>query len=321
MLSITVYRKTGECTTGIEPGALEQWLSEKDAVIWVDIEAHTDEDIQRLADSFHFHPLALDDVRTSHQRPKIELYDSYAFVVFYAIELDEDQRSVRLEEVELFIGQNFVVTVHDTPIQELKQTHQRWESSTAMMEHSTTTLLYALLDTMLDDYFPVLDRLSDHINEVEQRIFEEFDPELLRETLQLKRDLLALRRIVAPQRDVINVLLRGEGLILPDSAIPYLQDLYDHSLRVVEMVDTYREMVSTVTEGFLSVQSNNINVVMQRLTVINLLLLPLTVLTGFFGMNFESIPFDSPLLLGVALTAMILLPTSLFWWLRRQGWG
>lgn len=307
--------------TNVKPNQLDKWLDKPGAVVWVDIEGHTEVDLRVLEQEFRFHPLALEDVRNSHQRPKIDLYDHFVFIVFYAIALDAASNRPVLEEVELFVGPNYIITVHDTTIEPLKQAYTRWQTNASGITRDTASLLYAILDALMDEYFPVLDLVSDRLDELEQGVFEKFDTDLLRQTLQLKRDMLALRRVVGPQRDVMNVLLRGEVVLLPNTALHYLQDLYDHSLRIVEMVDSYRDMVTGVMEGYLSVQSNNINVIMQRLTIINLLFLPLAVLTGFFGMNFTLIPFDSPYLLEAALAGMVLFPTGLFVWLRRQGWG
>ncbi|MBA3532022.1 MAG: magnesium/cobalt transporter CorA [Ardenticatenales bacterium] len=320
MMSISV-RRGSKWLPDVDPTTLHRWIDKKEAVLWVDIQDPTEEELQLLVAQFHFHPLAIEDVRDRHQRPKIEVYPGYTFIVFYAVDWDDKDKRIITQEVELFVGSNYVITLHEGPVVEIDRTHIRWEQNVSTMNHNLITLLYSLLDAMLDDYFPVLDEISERIEVLEQAVFEEFDPEILRDTLELKRDLLGLRRVVGPHRDVINILLRDESGLLSDAARPYLQDLYDHSLRIMEATDTYRDMVTSVTDGFLGVQSNNINVVMQRLTVLNLLFLPLAVLTGFFGMNFELIPFNSPYLLAGALLAMVIFPAGLFFWLRRLGWG
>jgi magnesium transporter len=320
MLSISAHQ--GQAwIPDIAPRQLCEWVDQRDVLLWIDIEDPQEEDFALLQEQFEFHPLAIEDVRTSHQRPKIDLYDRYAFIVFYSARYDEQEHLVSTHEIELFVGQNYVVTLHDECIPELEETHTRWKENAAQISHDVSTLLYSILDTIMDGYFPVMDIVSERLDTLEARVFEEFDPEILRQVLDMKRNLLALRRVVGPQRDVLNVLLRGEVHVLPPEAMPYLQDLYDHALRVVENVDTYREMVMAVTEGFLTMQSNNMNEVMQRLTIINVLFLPLAVLTGFFGMNFEMLPFDNPLLLEVALIAMILFPAGLYLYLRWKGWG
>lgn len=319
MITISV-RDNGSLHRDEPLETLGKWLAHPNAVIWVDVQEHTPELMAELGRYFLFHPLALEDVERARQRPKIDYYPRHAFIVFYEAS-GSDDGGVALDEVELFLGPNYVVTVHDVPLESLRMTHQRWEASVPAMQHTVGTLIYAILDTIMDEYFPVLDRIAARLDELEDRVFDNFSPALMRDTLQLKHDLIALRRIAGPQRDVINVLLRREEDILADEAMPYIQDLYDHALRVVEIVDSYREMVSGVMDGYLSVQSNNINVVIHRLTVINLLFLPLAVLTGFFGMNLTAIPFDDPRLLPLALVLMVALPTALYLWLRRRGLG
>ncbi len=319
MLSITA-RSGADWVDTIDPHELCEWLPKKDVLLWLDIEKGSEEELTLLEEQFGFHHLAMEDVRNSHQRPKIDFYDNYAFVVFYAVSHDSQQNKMHIHEVELFLGPNYVLTLHDDPIPALTETHRRWELNIAHIGEAIGILLYSILDAILDDYFPLLDWVAEQLDTLEELIFKGQDPDLMRVLLSLKHDLLQLRRVVGPHRDVVNMLLRGENGILPDDALPYLQDLYDHSLRIVEGVDMYREMTTTVADGFLSVQSNRINEVMQRLTIANLLFLPLAVLTGFFGMNFEMLPFDSPIMMGFALLAMFLLPTSLYFWLRRQGW-
>lgn len=320
MLSITARQK-GEWFSDIPAEQLCEWLEKPDTLLWIDIVRPREEDLALLTDQFEFHPLAVEDVHNSHQRPKIDLYEGCALLVFYAVSYDPDEHLIYSHEIEMFVGGNYVITIHDDPIVELDETHHRWERNIPSISEHLGALLYSILDSVLDGYFPVLDWVSEHLDELEDRIFDDYNPQILKEALRMKRSLLGLRRLVGPQRDVINVLLRGEGAILPPEALPFLQDLYDHSLRIVENVDTYREMVTAVTDGFLTVQSNNTNEVMRRLTVINLLFLPLAVLTGFFGMNFDYIPFGNPWLLVGALTAMIALPVGLYFFLARRGWG
>jgi magnesium transporter len=305
----------------VEPAHIHRWLDEPQSLLWVDVEDPREEDFQLLQKEFNFHPLAIEDVQNRHQRPKIDTYEGYDFIVFYAVRSHFETNELELRELEMFVGHNYIVTVHDEPIHELKDAHKRWKANVKNVGHDTGALLYSILDTIMDDYFPALDAISDKLEDLEAAMFGDYNEKILKQLLELKRKMLGLRRIVGPQRDVINILLRGNSGVLPPEAAPYLQDLYDHSLRVVEQVDTYREMVTAVAEGFLSVQSNNLNEVMRRLTVINVLFLPLAVLTGFFGMNFEYLPFDSPFLLEFAILAMIAFPTALYLYLRRKGWG
>jgi magnesium transporter len=307
--------------SSIQPHQVHHWLDQADSLVWVDVVDPNEEDFTYLTEEFNFHPLAIEDVRTQHQRPKIELYEGYAFIVFYAARHNATTEEMDLCELELFVGQNYIVTVHDDPLEELDDAHKRWKGNVHHIGHDTGALLYSILDAIMDNYFPALDSVSEKLDDLESAMFGDYDDAILKQLLNLKRELLGLRRVVGPHRDIINVLLRGEAGILPEKATPYLQDLYDHSLRVVEQVDTYREMVTAVAEGFLSVQSNNLNEVMRRLTIVNVLFLPLAVLTGFFGMNFEDLPFHSAYLLGIALLLMIVFPSLLYIYIRRQGWG
>ena len=173
----------------------------------------------------------------------------------------------------------------------------------------------------MDEYFPILDELAERVEDVEQHIFEKFDKEALEDIFSLKKDLLALRRIISPERDVLNVLLRRDPPIVSPETVIFLQDVYDHILRVTDSLDTYRDLLSSALDAYLSVQSNNLNEIMRRLTVISTIFLPLTFLTGFFGMNFSHLPFDNDTLLWASLAIMVILPLAMLAFFRWRGWS
>lgn len=319
MISIAVHR-ADNVVIDIKPEEVTKWLETPDALVWVDINKTNDSDYLWLARYFEFHPLAMQDVLARHLRPKMDVFHDHAFMVFYGVRLDEGEGGLKLVEVELFFGKNFVITLHDEPIPELQGSFQRWCDVSSSFAIDTISLLYTILDTLLDNYFTALDWVAERLDNLENRILEQYDKNVLRDVVQLKQGLLHMRKVVGPQRDAVNVLLRGEATFLPTTSQTYLHDLYDHTLRIVESVDAFRDMAATVMDGFRSAQSNEINEIMRRLTVINLLFLPLAVLTGFFGMNFEFIPFGSPYLLIVAIIGMVGFPMALLYYLRYKHW-
>ncbi len=319
MLTIAAHR--GDTVVlDIKPEEVNTWLTQPDALIWIDICNTDDNDYLWLARYFDFHPLAMEDVLARHLRPKMDVFHDHAFMVFYGVKLNEAEGEIDLQEVELFFGKNFVITLHDTPITELQSAFRRWCDISAHFVADTVSLLYMVLDTLLDNYFTALDWVAERLDDLETRVLEAYDKSVLRDVVQLKQGLLRMRKVVGPQRDAVNVLLRGEATFLTTMSQMYLHDLYDHTLRIVESVDSFRDMTATVMDGFRSAQSNEINEIMRRLTILNLLFLPLAVLTGFFGMNFEFIPFGNPALLIVALLGMIILPLGLYYYLRYKQW-
>jgi magnesium transporter len=312
-------RVAGEAVVEVPTTDVTEWIAKPNTLVWVDIRKTNDDDYLWLARYFDFHPLAMEDVLDRHLRPKMDVFRDHAFLVFYGVKFNESIE-LMLQEVELFVGANYVVTVHDDPLPALEGAFQRWQTNAVPLGTDINTLLYNIMDSVLDVYFPVLDWAAERLDDLETRVLEKYDTTVLRELVQLKQGLLRLRKVVGPQRDMVNMLLRGECTFLPTTSETYLHDLYDHTLRIVESVDSYREMATTVMDGLRSAQNNEINEIMRRLTILNLLFLPLAVLTGFFGMNFEGIPFESPILMGMALVAMVALPLGLYMYLQRKKW-
>ena len=228
---------------------------------------HRNEEIDLLREEFNFHPLAIEDATRHHERPKLDAYENYYFMVFYAIGYDTAQRRLSGQPIGLFIGANYIVSVHQGEITTIDETIKRWQANAAEFGQDAGALLYALLDAIVDDYFPVIDQLAERVEDIEEQIFERFSEDALQEVFGLKRDLLQVRRIVAPERDVLNVLIRREVPIFERNSILYLQDVYDHIVRITDSIDTYRDLLSSALDAFLSVQSNRLNQIVKVLTI------------------------------------------------------
>jgi magnesium transporter len=319
MLRILV-RREGQCTTDVSPDRISELIDDPEAVVWVDMMDPGLEELRCLKEEFQFHPLSLEDVARHHQRPKVEVYPMYYYMVVYTLAYPDSDTAIRIDELDIFLGPNYMVTVHDHELAEVNDTWDRWLRKADVGGSNVGSLLYLLADNIVDQYFPVIDVLAERIEDLEARIFERFDTSALESIFQLKKDLLALRRVIAPERDVFNVLLRRDPPILAPETVVYFQDVYDHTLRVLDSVDTYRELLSSALDAFLSVQSNKLNEVMRRLTIISTIFLPLTFLTGFFGMNFEHLPFASEPVMWVALAIMVLMPMMMVVYFRWKGW-
>ncbi|MCW5852517.1 MAG: magnesium/cobalt transporter CorA [Anaerolineae bacterium] len=301
------------------PQTIKEYLNDPQTTVWIDITGPGEAEIKTLREQFHFHPLSLEDVLRPGQRPKIEVYPTYYFMVFYDLDYSDQAASVQAHEIDIFLGKNYVVTVHEQPSAEIDEVWERWQRRADVIGSDVGALLYVLVDNLVDEYFPILDQLAERVEDVEQHIFEKFDKEALEDIFSLKKDLLALRRIISPERDVLNVLLRRDPLIVSAETAVFLQDVYDHILRVTDSLDTYRDLLSSALDAYLSVQSNNLNEIMRRLTVISTIFLPLTFLTGFFGMNFSHLPFDNDALLWASLGIMVMLPVAMLAYFRWRG--
>jgi magnesium transporter len=247
---------------------------------------------------------------------------SYYFVVFYTASFHAESDHIETQAISLFIGANYLVTVHNGPMWQVSDTLARWQAPNSPLGHRVSALVWALLDAIVDAYFPLTDRLADRIEELEDAIFVHFDQKAIESIFGLKRDLLNLRRAIAPERDVLNVLLRRELPIFKSKDLAYLQDVYDHIVRVTDNIDTYRDLLSTALDSFLSIQSNNLNQIMKLLTMGSILLMSNALIAGIYGMNFRFMPelgqhWGYPYALGLMAAidvALILFFRSRKWW-------
>ena len=290
-----------------------------DGFFYADLHAPDEHELETLRREFHFHPLAIEDVRSRHQRPKIDVYTNHYFLVFYRIGAGGADGEWLLQELDFFIGPNFLVVTHDSEVPLLDAVFERFCREEGKKDVST--LLYDLLDAIVDDYFLYLDDLGERSQSIDEEIFERFDQGNLQQILDLKRDLAVLRRVVAPARDAINVLLRRDPPILDTAHIFYFQDVYDHLIRITDSIDTYRELATGSLDAFLSVQNNRLSDVVRKLTVISIIFLPITAATGFFGMNFqifEPQPRNHFLFL-TSLALIVGVPLVMLFFLRRKG--
>jgi magnesium transporter len=318
---LVVCQASGEFVKHVNPHDIGKLLAHNEHFVWLDMRDPQANDIALLRKEFGFHPLALEDATRSHERPKVDTYNGYYFLVFYALHYDEAQDHLMTQAINLFIGSNYLVSVHSGTMPVVDETIKRWQDNQDAFGNSVGALLYALLDAMVDDYFPVIDQLAERVEGLEEQIFEQYDENALQEVFRLKRDLLSVRRIVAPERDVLNVLIRREVPIFERNTIQYLQDVYDHVIRITDSIDTYRDLLSSALDAFLSVQSNRLNQIVKVLTIASIVLMSDALIAGIYGMNFQFMP-ELRWTLGYpfALLLMIVISVGLVFFFRRWKW-
>ncbi len=322
MIKIKVHANDSVVTNG-ELDQLSSMLQSPDSLVWIDTTAAEETEITFLKSHFGFHPLALEDITRHHQRPKIESYDGYSLLFFYALRCeDTDLTNVEFSQLGMFIGKNYVVTVHDGSIKTLDEVSDRWrQGSLTADRHSVGMLVYTILDALVDDYFPVLDQLSERLDDLEDVILEQVDLRSQQEIFQIKKQLVAIRRVVAPERDVLNVLVRREMSIFDPAVIIYFQDVYDHILRVTDAVDMYRDLLSSSLEFHLAATSNRLNQVMKTLTAASIVLMSMTLVASVYGMNFVNMPELSwGWGYAWALGLMLMIGGVVFALFRRNDW-
>jgi len=296
-------------------------LANPDNIVWLDIRDPTEQDIALLRHGFGFHPLAVEDVIRAHERPKVDAYGSYYFIVFYAAHHNAATDEIETQALNMFIGANYLVTVHEGEIRQIAETQARWQAPGSPLGHRVAALVHALLDAVVDDYFPLMDQVADRIDDLEDTVFIKFEESSIQTLFGLKKDLLHLRRVVAPERDVLNRLLRRELPVFKPEDMAYLQDVYDHIVRVTDSIDTYRDLLSSALDSYLSVQSNNLNQIVKLLTIASIILMSNALVSGIYGMNFQFMPeLGWKLGYPFALGLMVIISTALTLYFRRRKW-
>jgi magnesium transporter len=317
--TIAILRGTDKTEKTIEKATLDEvrsCLTNKDGVIWVDASEPSFAELTELAGVFGFHPLAVEDAHLRHQRPKLDQYENFIFLVFYAIALVDDR--VVTEEVEFFVGDGYVVTAHIRPLRAIIDVKTRWMTAVNIGGLSSGMLLYSLIDAIVDAYFPLIDQLGEQIEELEESIFNHESPTAQREIFHLKRNLASVRRLLGPERDVMNILVRRDVPLFDNTTAVYLTDVYDHILRVNDALDSYREVVTGALDAYLSLTSNRLNQVMKRMTAATIILMSVTLVASIYGMNFVHMPelawqVGYPLALG----AMLVIASVLGYFFKR----
>jgi magnesium transporter len=304
-------------TTERQPEELSEL---RDRPCWLDISDPKSHDFELAAKELNLHPLAVEDAQQRHERPKIDQYDDHYFIVFYALE-EPSPGVVREVEISIFMSQNALVTVHEGDFTARAAVEKRFREGKLQ---TTGLLLHALLDTVVDQYFKIVDALGDRVELLESMVVGGEAPDYdtsIRELFVLKRDLVRIRHLIAPERDVLTVLVRGDIRELRETGRrAYFQDVYDHISRVTDEIDTFRELTSNVIDAHLASVSNRLNEVVKVLTSMATVLLVLTVVTGFFGQNWKFIPYDSEPLFIASLIFMAALAAGTAYYFRRKGW-
>ncbi|HWQ12011.1 MAG TPA: magnesium/cobalt transporter CorA [Roseiflexaceae bacterium] len=318
---LAVCRADGHFVRHLNPAEISDLIARPGQFVWLDIQDPQESDAALLKEEFGFHPLAIEDAVRHQERPKVDTYEGYYLLVFYALGYDTAHNRLVTQPMNLFIGANYIVSVHHGPLKVIEETIGRWQRNEEGIGWDAGALLYALLDAIVDDYFPVIDQLAERVERIEEQIFERFRPEALQEVFVLKRDLLGVRRIVAPERDVLNVLIRREVPIFNPASVVFLQDVYDHLIRVTDSLDTYRDLLSSALDAFLSIQSNQLNEVVKVLTIASIVLMSDALIAGIYGMNFQfmpelSWPYGYPFALGL----MAVVSAGLVAYFRWRKW-
>jgi magnesium transporter len=306
---------------GVPLGEIHDYLEQADNVVWVDAQDPGQAELAMLIEEFGLHPLALEDAAQGQRRPKVDEFKGYLRLVTYAAFSCDDATKWRTVEVDLFIGRNYVVSIHRGRLPALAEALTRWTRGGPMLREGVGFLVYAVLDAIVDSFAPVITEIEDSIDETEIAVLSRTDEADVRNLLRLKRDLSALRRVLYPLRSVFQVLLRPDHPVFPGNTEIYLRNVLDHVLQILDVLDAERDRAAGVLDASLAVSSNRLNKTMTTLAVITVAVAVVGSVFGAYGMNFQSIPLASTAwgfgAVALGTVGLVALALVLGWWL---GW-
>jgi magnesium transporter len=306
------------------------FVADKSNTVWVDLYDPGDSVLpeveQVLREVMQFHPLAVDDALVESHVPKVDDWGDYLYIVLHAVNYQAGMDHIETQEVDAFVGANYLVTHHTNEVPALSRLWQTILRDERLSRRGVDYLLYELCDFVATDYMPVMDRIDEAIDTIQDTVFDSRDPRAVQIIFKLKSTVLELRRVLSPQREVLNKLARGDFPMIDPRDRVYFRDVYDHFVRLTDLNESLRDLVAGSLDTYLSVTANRTNEVMKVLTIITVLFMPLTFITGFFGMNFfggnMEVFVNVPpwLMFAAAMFIMIGVPAAMLMYIRRRGW-
>jgi magnesium transporter len=311
----------------LPPEKFPELIQSEQGVLWVDFVSEPPETSLPILQDFGFHPLAIDDALQETHVPRLDDWKDYLYIVFNYMDIKKNGAGweSHVDELDIFLGRNYIVTHHDEPITAIEDTWISCDRDPRTLQEGADHLLYKIADYLISEYMPVVEKIDDAIDQIEDQVFDRPSPRTLEQLFTIKRVLLAMRRIVLPQREVMNKLARDDFQVVDPKDRIFFRDLYDHLVRLHDLNESLRDLVGGVLDTYLSVINNRMNEIMKTLTVITVLFMPLTFVTGFFGMNFfEPLGLmkgwtTNPVFY-LTLGIVVFLPIGMYIWFRRRTW-
>jgi magnesium transporter len=314
----------------IEAFLMPTLLADTNLFLWLDLEKPTPEETKMvLEDIVHFHPLAIEDCVMVSPSPKVEEYlpkegDSFAphlFMVIHAVDYSRKDGVFATKELNFFLGKNFLVTFHEVPLRSVQQTEERCLKSSVHIARAPDRVAHTLLDGIVENYKPALDELAFEIAELEQEVVEHPSPKLLNRIIQIKKEVLHLRQIIGPQREVLSRFAQGEFKLIRPHLVPYYRDVYDGLFHIGELAQTYTDSLTGLLHVYLSMSSNQTGEVVKLLTMITIITTPLMIVGTWYGMNFKFMPeLDWPWGYELAMGVVVVSTALTWWWFKKRRW-
>src|SRR6266480_963711 len=286
----------GRMRLDLSPDEIARTLATGEGMLWVDIDTRDSDKVSMLLDIFHFHPLAVEEAINPQSRVKLEEFDRYVLLIVRTVafcETTADPYDLDTVNISFFLGKNYLVTVHGADTNPVESTRELLKRKPELATHGPAKLMHAIVDQAVDAYFPIIDRLDEFMDSLEEKIFAQFDQNALREVFAVKRLVLTLRRHLAPERDALSVLTNRPSTLLTTDTQIYFRDIYDHVLHIYDTLQTSRNHLSSTLDSYLTQVSNRLGMATKALSVVATVTLPFVVVSGMWGMNFERIPLHT----------------------------
>jgi magnesium transporter len=317
---LTIRRSTGKGLENVSREAVADLLPRADANLWFHFDAPTEEELRFLQENLKIHPLTIEDVVTQNQRPKIESFEDYVYIAIHPL-LHRKKWQIEPSELDLLLGQHWIVSVHYGPLPGLIDNGHIHERLSNALGRGADFLLYTLVDLVVDSYFPILDEIEDEIDSLEERLLAQAKSADMNRLLAFKRSLVHVRRAVGPQREVFNQLTRHEFPFIRGENLVYFRDVYDHLLRITDELDSLRDILSSALEVHLASTSNQLNVTMKRLAAWGTIFVVITAIAGIYGMNFKFMPeLEWRYGYYAAISGMALVSLVLYFYFNKKGY-
>jgi len=322
MARTRVYRNGVLDQTDVPLADVSEYLAQSDTVVWIDVCDPDDHELEQVADELQLHDLAIEDALHDHERPKLDRYQTHLFVTAYQVRLDGTTGELDLAEVSAFITARALVTVRKSPEFDIDEVVRRWDDSPDLAKFGTAFLLHGLLDYVVDTHFEAVHALDDKLELLEDLLFEESaqGTQVQRQSFELRKSLVLLRRVVLPMREVVNALMRRDLHVVDEAMAPYFQDVYDHVLRATEWTESLRDLVTTILETYLTIQGNRMNSIMKKVTSWAAIIAVPTAVTGFYGQNVPYPGFSQPSGFWMSTGAIVGLSGLLYLVFRKRDW-
>jgi magnesium transporter len=327
MIRSLYYAPGGPLQKDLPPEKFPELIKNQQAVLWVDFISEPPEACLPILKDFGFHPLAIDDALQETHVPKLDDWGEYLYIVlnYMNMELGGDSWEAQVDELDIFLGNNYIVTHHDHRISAVDDTWAACDRDQRNVRDGADHLLYRIADHLVAGYMPAVEKIDEAIDQIEDQVFVRPSPRTLERLFMLKRVLLAMRRIILPQREVLNKLARDDYQVIDSKDRVFFRDIYDHLVRLHDLNESLRDIVGGVQDTYLSSVNNRMNEIMKTLTVITVLFMPLTFLTGYFGMNFfeplgNLTAWTTTPVFYITLVIIFLLPSGMYFWFRRRTW-